>query len=158
MDTHGDEFNSIHIATAFCGLGKQSAQVRHAYNQAGLARLLRRTCAMLPECEARNLANIAHGVAKGRVGCVGLNWTEERAATDPASWDSLTWDSPGWSVAATTAEQGSTSGGSYSIPTSEAFLKTRHLTTALLDSVATAALVRMRGFNPQVPCVHLLSR
>ena len=56
--------NNIHAANLWNKLGKQRIERRH---EEQLEQLVKRTLELIPSCEARELANIAHGVARCRL-------------------------------------------------------------------------------------------
>jgi len=58
---HSTSLNHIHAANLWNKLGKQRIERRH---EEQLERLVQRTLDLVSSCEARNLANIAHGVAR----------------------------------------------------------------------------------------------
>ena len=58
---HSARLNHIHAANLWNKLGKQRIERRH---EERLEQLVRRTLDLVPSCNARSLANIAHGVAK----------------------------------------------------------------------------------------------
>ena len=68
VDAHGDTFNQIHCSAAWSYLGKQSGECHRTHHQPGLKRLLQLTETRVTECGGRALANVAHGIAKSRVG------------------------------------------------------------------------------------------
>ncbi|EOD36009.1 hypothetical protein EMIHUDRAFT_226842 [Emiliania huxleyi CCMP1516] len=61
---HSASLNHIHAANLWNKLGKQRIERRH---EEQLERLVQRTLDLVQSCEARNLANVAHGVAKCRL-------------------------------------------------------------------------------------------
>ena len=68
VDAHGDTFTKIHCAATWTYLGKQSRECHRTHHQPGLKRLLQLTKTRVTECGGRELANVAHGIAKSRVG------------------------------------------------------------------------------------------
>ena len=61
---HSTSLNHIHAANLWNKLGKQRIERRH---EEQLEQLVKRTLELIPSCEARELANIAHGVARCRL-------------------------------------------------------------------------------------------
>ncbi|EOD04367.1 hypothetical protein EMIHUDRAFT_221151 [Emiliania huxleyi CCMP1516] len=66
--------NNIHAANLWNKLGKQRIERRH---EEQLERLVKRTLELIPACEARNLANIAHGVANDSLARNPSRWSIE---------------------------------------------------------------------------------
>jgi hypothetical protein len=98
-----------------------------------MRRLLRRTVELLNSCGARELSNLAHGLAKCRL--VGL-------------------DVEAGALFAAVAEAAVRVGfGSFKpqelANTAWAFATAGHAAPALLDAIAAAAVLRLRDFNPQ---------
>ena len=62
--THSTSLNHIHAANLWNKLGKKRIERRH---EEQLERLVKRTLELIPSCKARELANIAHGVARCRL-------------------------------------------------------------------------------------------
>ena len=58
---HSTSLNHIHAANLWNKLGKKRIERRH---EEQLEQLLQGTLDLIPSCNARELANIAHGVAK----------------------------------------------------------------------------------------------
>ena len=61
FSAHSANLNHIHAANLWNKLGKQRIERWH---EERLEQLVQRTLDLVASCEARNLANIAHGVAK----------------------------------------------------------------------------------------------
>ncbi|EOD07755.1 hypothetical protein EMIHUDRAFT_218318 [Emiliania huxleyi CCMP1516] len=61
---HSTSLDHIHAGNLWNKLGKQNIERRH---EEQLEQLVQRTLDLVASCEARNLANVAHGVAKCRL-------------------------------------------------------------------------------------------
>ena len=68
--THSASLNHIHVANLWNKLGKQRDASGPSHREE-MRRLLRRSVELVDSCEARELSNIAHGLAKCRL--VGLD-------------------------------------------------------------------------------------
>ena len=64
--THSASLNHIHVANLWNKLGKQRDASGRSYKEE-VRRLLRRTGELMDSCGARELSNIAHGLAKCRL-------------------------------------------------------------------------------------------
>ena len=61
FDAHSTSLNHIHAAALWNKVGKQRIERRH---EEQLERLVQRTLDLVSSCEARQLANVSHGVAR----------------------------------------------------------------------------------------------
>ena len=131
--THSASLNHIHAANLWNKLGKQgdAAGPRHREE---MRRLLRRTVELTDSCEARNLSNIAHGLAK----CTLLGLDDEAGALFAA-------------VAEAAVRGGLRDFKPQGLAnTAWAFATAGHAAPTLLDAVATEAVRRgLRDFKPQ---------
>ena len=131
LSAHCDELNHIHVANLWNKLGKQH-DIKDTRHHSQLLRLTRRTTEIIESCKARELANIANGVARCRLG---------ESAAD--------------ALYAAVAEAAVSSGLSGFNPqnlanTAWAFATAGVRADALYAAVAEAAVSNgLRGFNPQ---------
>ena len=132
-EAHGDDFNPIHCSAAWSYLGKQAYQCRQPYRHEPLGRLLRLTAARVPAAGARELANVAHGVAKSHV-------AKSHALGARGLFDA---------VAAAAPPKLSEFEPQHLANTAWAFATAGHEAPALLDAIAAAAVSHMSGFTPQ---------
>ena len=130
--SHSASLDHIHVANLWNKLGKQSDASGLSHKEE-VRRLLRRTVELVGLCKARELSNVAHGLAKCRL--VGLDVDAD-------------------ALFATVAEAAVREGlGSFKPQelgnTAWAFAAAGQRAPALLDALAAAALPRLRGFKPQ---------
>ena len=167
--THRASLNHIHVANLWNKLGKQRDASKPSHREE-MQQLLRRTVELVDSCEARNLSNVAHGLAKCmlvglddnicelftavaeaavRCGLGSFNpqdlantaWAFATAGHHaPALLDAIT-------AAAAPRLRDFNSQGLANM--AWAFAKAGHHAPALLDAIATAAAPRLREFNPQ---------
>ena len=65
--THSASLDHIHVANLWNKLGKQRDASESTQHREEIWRLLRRTAELVDSCGARELSNIAHGLAKCRL-------------------------------------------------------------------------------------------
>ena len=130
---HSATLDHIHVANLWNKLGKQGEASAPRHKEE-VRQLLRRTVELMGSCEARNLSNIAHGLAKCRL--VGL-------------------DVEAGALFAAVAEA-AVRGGLREFKPQElanmawAFAKAGHKAPPLLDAIATEAVRSdLRNFKPQ---------
>jgi hypothetical protein len=129
---HSASLNHIHVANLWNKLGKQR-DASGSNHREEMRRLLRRTVELVDSCEARELSNIAHGLAKctlvgldGETGALFAEVAEAAVRGGLSSFKPQALANTAWAFA--TAD--------YAAP-------------ALLDAIAAAAVPRLRDFNPQ---------
>eukprot|EP00964_Phaeocystis_antarctica_P012386 scaffold6828_cov66-Phaeocystis_antarctica.AAC.1 len=167
---HSTSLNHIHVANLWNKLGKQRDAPGQSHKEE-VRQLLRRTIELLESCEARNLSNIAHGLAKCRL--VGLDIEAGAlftAVAEAAVRSGLCCFKPqelantAWAFAtagqrapalldaiATEAVRSSLRefDPQNLANTAWALAKADHAAPVLLDAIAAAAVLRLRDFNAQ---------
>ena len=129
--THSARFGPIHVATLWNKLGKQSDASGPSHREE-LRRLLRRTVELTGSCGARQLSNVAHGVAKCSLVELSLETSALLTTVAEAAVPKLREFTP----------QGLAN-------TVWAFATAGHAAPELLDAIAAAAVSQLREFTPQ---------
>ena len=130
--THSASLDHIHVANLWNKLGKQS-DASGPSHQEEMRRLLRRTVELVGSCKARELSNVAHGLAKCRL--VGLD---------------VDVDALFAAVAEAAVREGMGSFKPQELAnTAWAYAAAGHRAPALLDALAAAAVPRLHSFKPQ---------
>jgi len=129
--THSARFGPIHVATLWNKLGKQSDASGPSHREE-LRRLLRRTVELTGSCGARQLSNVAHGVAKCSLVELSLETSALLTTVAEAAVPKLREFTP----------QGLAN-------TVWAFATAGHAAPELLDAIAAAAVPQLREFTPQ---------
>ena len=129
--THSASLNHIHVANLWNKLGKQRDASGPSHREE-MRRLLRRTVELVDSCGARELSNIAHGLAKCRlVGLDGETGALFAAVAEVAVRGGLGGFEP--QALANTAW---------------AYAKAGHRAPALFEALAAEAAARLRDFEP----------
>ena len=167
---HSASLNHIHVANLWNKLGKQRDASVPSHKEE-MRRLLQRTVELVDSCGARELSNIAHGLAKCRL--VGLDveagalFTAVAEAAvrgglrdfKPQELANTAWAfatagraAPALldAIAAAAVRSGLRDFNPQALAnTAWAFATAGHAAPALLDAIATAAVPRLREFTPQ---------
>ena len=128
---HSASLDHIHAANLWNKLRKQGDASESSHREE-MRRLLRRTVELVGSCGARELSNVAHGLAKCRL--VGLGG--ETGALFAA-------------VAEAAVPRLREFNAQNLANTAWAFATAGHASPALLDAIAAEAAPRVRDFNPQ---------
>ena len=166
---HSASLNHIHVANLWNKLGKQRDATGSNHREE-MRRLLRRTVELVGSCGARELSNIAHGLAKctlvgldGETGALFAAVAEAAVRGGLISFEPQNLANTAWAFA--TAGQRAPvlldAIAAAAVPrlrdfnpqglanTAWAFATAGHLAPALLDAIAVAAVPRLREFVPQ---------